>query len=258
MCEASRMPHSLEATDVVTPMLTRIQTLRAAGVSPVVVFDLDGTLFDNGPRTWQILVDFAEIDGAEELRTALDSLPRTGLPYLLSDILARCNVGVGPLLDRAEAFWRARFFTDGFQRFDEPLPGAVSFARRAFAAGATLIYLSGRDSPNMLVGCTESLRRHGFPVGVPRTAILLKDAFETPDYDFKRDAIAFIDTVGTVVASFDNEPVNCNLFIERWPEAAIVLIDTHHAPEPPALLPGVGIIADFREHRAQVEVSHVG
>jgi hypothetical protein len=35
------------------------------------------------------------------------------------------------------------------------------------------------------------------------------------------------------------------LFISCWPEAAIVLMDTHHAPEPPALDPRVGRIVDF-------------
>jgi hypothetical protein len=222
---------------------------RARAVSPqrppVVVFDLDGTLFDNGPRTWQILVDFAESEGNADLRRALDALPRRNLPYLLGDVLKRCGMEDHGLLQRAVDFWRTRFFTDDFQRYDEPLAGAVSYARDLFAAGCTLVYLSGRDAPNMLLGVAGSLRQHGFPVGIPRTSIVLKHDFHDEDLAFKRDAIAFIDTMGVVVGSFDNEPANCNLFVERWPEASVFFVETSHAPNPPPLHSTVVRVPDF-------------
>lgn len=211
----------------------------------MVVFDLDGTLFDNGPRTWHILVDFAEAEGHTALRDALDQLPRRNLPYLLKNTLERVGFADPPLLARAEMFWRSRFFTDDFQRFDEPLPGAVRYANALFAAGATLVYLSGRDAPNMLVGCAAALRQHGFPVGIPRTAITLKHAFETSDLDFKRDALDFMEQMGTVVGTFDNEPANCNLFAARWPDADHFFVETAHAPDPPPLHPSVVRVLDF-------------
>lgn len=216
------------------------------GPSPVVVFDLDGTLFDNGPRTWQILIDFAEATGNTTLRTALDSLPRTGLPYLLKDTLARCGITDGALTEQALAFWRLRFFTDEFQRFDEPVHGAVRFVQALFDAGATVAYLSGRDAPNMLVGCAAALRRHRFPVGIPRTAIVLKHAFEDADIDFKRQAVDFVDTLGPVLATFDNEPAMCNLFAGRWPQGAHYFIRTAHAPNPPPLHAAVTTVPDLR------------
>jgi hypothetical protein len=235
----------IDANRVLDETLARAGAAKAAGRTPVVVFDLDGTLFDNGPRTWQILVDFAEDQGDAALRRLLDKMPRTGLPYLLKDTLALLAVTEPALVERALAFWRARFFTDEYQRYDEPVSGAVHFARRCFDAGATLVYLSGRDAPGMLVGVAQSLRQHGFPVGVAHTAIVLKHDFDTPDLDFKRDALAFIDTLGAVVASFDNEPGNCNLFVERWPDAVVALVDTHHAPGAPALVPSATRIEDF-------------
>lgn len=230
---------------VLDETLARAQAAAVAGKTPVVVFDLDGTLFDNGPRTWQILVDFAEDEGDAALRRMLDKMPRTGLPYLLKDTLALLAVNDAALVERALKFWRDRFFTDEYQRYDEPVSGAVHFARRCFDAGATLVYLSGRDAPNMLVGVAQALRQHGFPVGVAHTAIVLKHDFDTPDLEFKRDALAFIDTLGAVVASFDNEPGNCNLFVERWPNAVVALVETHHAPGAPALVPACARIEDF-------------
>ena len=227
-------------------VVLRCRAAAPSAPAPVVVFDLDGTLFDNGPRTWQILVDFAEERGNTMLRAALDALPRTGLPYLLRDTLARCGITDQQLTDDAFAFWRQRFFTDEFQRFDEPVHGAVRFVRELFEVGATVAYLSGRDAPNMLVGCAAALRRHRFPVGIPRTAIVLKHAYEDTDIDFKRQAVAFVGTLGDVVATFDNEPAMCNLFAGHWPAAANFFVNTAHAPDPPPLHPAVVTVPDLR------------
>ena len=59
----------------------------------------------------------------------------------------------------------------------------------------------------------------GFPVGLVRTMMVLKPDFETKDLAFKTEAADFISQTGTVVAGFDNEPGNCNLFLDKWPEA---------------------------------------
>ena len=215
------------------------------GRRPAVVFDLDGTLFDNGPRTWQILVELAEADGNAKLRAALDGMSRRALPYLLRDTLAAVGFADPALHQRAAEFWAKRFFTDDYQRFDEPIPGAQKLVDALWKSGATLVYLSGRDAPNMLVGCAQSLRAHGFPVGIPRTALVLKHAFEDKDLDFKRDALRFIDDLGDVAASFDNEPANCNLFASKWPAGAHFFVDTSHAPDPPALVDGVVTVPDL-------------
>lgn len=222
---------------------------RVGGRPPVVVFDLDGTLFDNGPRTWQILVELAEHEGNRALRQALDALPRTALPYLLQETMQRAGYEDPGLVARAAAFWKARFFTDDYQRFDEPLTGALRYVEELYQAGATLAYLSGRDAPKMLVGCAASLRQHGFPVGLPRTAIVLKHRFEDLDLDFKREALGFMDDLGVVVATFDNEPANCNLFADRWPGALHFFVETAHAPNPPPLHAAVARVADLAHMR---------
>lgn len=238
----------MDAKRALLDVIERCRTEHVRGVAPVIVFDLDHTLFDNGPRTWQILTEYADAEGHDELRRRLDSLDRTGLPYLLSETLERVGVDDPAIHNEAFGFWRARFFTDEYQRYDLPLRGAVEFANKAFEAGATLVYLSGRDAPGMLVGCAASLRQHRFPVGVARTAIVLKPDFDTTDLDFKTEAVEYIDGLGTVVGSFDNEPGNCNLFATRWPSALSVFVQTQHAPNPPALVDGVVSIEDFSTH----------
>jgi hypothetical protein len=161
-------------------------------------------------------------------------------------ILAKARIDVDDATQKAIlAFWKKRFFSQEYQRFDVPLPGAVAFVRRLYDEGATVCYLTGRDYPGMGVGCLSSLHSFGFPASLMRTAMVLKPDFETPDLDFKRDALGFIDQLGTVVASFDNEPGNCNLFAERWPQALVGLADTSHAPGAPPLDAGVIRFDDF-------------
>jgi hypothetical protein len=226
-------------------VLSRIDTLKQQSKTPVVVFDLDGTLFDNGPRTWHIVAEFCEAEALWPVRKKLDASPRTRLPYVLSDWLTQLGVTDAATIDSARTFWSARFFDDAHQRYDEPLAGATHFARACWNAGATLVYLSGRDAPNMLVGVCDSLRQHRFPVGVAQTVVVLKPSFHDDDLAFKRNALSFVDTLGTVVATFDNEPANCNLFASRFPTAMNFFVDTTHAPNPPPLTDVVLTVADF-------------
>lgn len=213
--------------------------------APVAVFDLDGTLFDNGPRTWQILVDFAEHEGNADLRRALDAARRTRLPYLLQETLTALSVADADVTERAHKFWADRFFTDAHQAHDLPIAGALALVRALYEAGTTIVYLSGRDVPNMLIGVCESLRTHGFPVGLARTSVVLKPSFHDEDLAFKKSALSFIDSLGVVVASYDNEPANCNAFCERWPDALHVFVATQHAPNPPPLHKDVVVVDDL-------------
>lgn len=230
---------------VLPAVLDQVRTVRAAGQSPVILFDLDGTLFDNGPRTWQILYEFALSSGRHALAHQVTQLPKVLLPYSLAEVLALMGVTDADLQQQAIAFWKDRFFRDEYIVYDEPTPGAIQFCAQAWDAGATLVYFSGRDAPNMLVGTAQSLRTHHFPVGLARTVITLKERFEKEDLVFKQEALEFLSTLGTVVASFDNEPINCNMFHERFPQAHTVALATSHAPNPAPLHPSVKIMADF-------------
>jgi hypothetical protein len=209
--------------------MDRIQSLISAGERPVVVLDLDATLFDVGPRMWHILREYADQHTDADLKEALKSYDKTNMPYLLKDILGEMNVASEDRLNNLAPHWFDRFFTDQYQHYDTPIAGAVNFAREIYTAGAFVVYLTGRDAPGMLVGCSESLRRHGFPVGVVRTSLIMKPDFDIPDPVFKEEACAFINGLGTIVASFDNEPGNCNIFQENWPDAINVFLDTQRA-----------------------------
>lgn len=222
-------------------------TRRGALGSPVVIFDLDGTLMDNRPRTAAI---FREL--GESVRTKMpafasklaDANP-SHLAYLVADSLKKIGVDHPEFILEAEQFWKQRFFFDEYLKHDVAVPGAVAFARECYAAGAVLVYLTGRDLPNMGLGSWKSLRDLGFPIGVAGTELVLKPDFETPDEAFKREYIPRLERVGQIIAAFDNEPANCNLVLEQNPEAESIFLDTQHLPGAPQLLPDVKIIEDF-------------
>lgn len=214
---------------------------------PVVVFDLDGTLFDNRPRTCAILRDVAAEIRTEHPDAAalLEGVTPETMAYLLSDTLTKAGVTRTEIVAKVEAAWRARFFGDDDLRHDVALPGAVTFAKDCYDAGANLVYLTGRDLPLMGIGTFRSLRDAGFPIGVAGTELVLKPDAAMPDEAFKRLAGPTMSRVGRVVAIFDNEPANCNVLLAQNPEAESVFVDTQHLPGAPALDPKVRIIVDF-------------
>lgn len=216
-------------------------------VTPVVVFDLDGTLMDNRPRTLAILRELAHVwkPRAKEPAARLEQANLADLSYLLTDTLARLDVTKSDLVQEAEVFWRERFFGDDFLRHDVALDGAVDFARACYDQGAILVYLTGRDLPSMGTGSFRSLRDLGFPIGVPGTELVCKPDANMPDEAFKRLESPKLSRVGRVVAAFDNEPANANVLLEQNPECDSVFVDTQHLPGAPALHTRVHVIDDF-------------
>jgi hypothetical protein len=218
------------------------------GRPPVAVFDLDGTLMDNRPRTAAILQELARELRAEAHSSAeiLEAARAEELAYLLGDTLKRLGVEHPELVDRAESFWRQRFFSDHYLKHDVAVPGAVELVRACYDAGATIVYFTGRDLPLMSLGSFQSLRDLGFPIGVVGTELVCKPDASIPDESFKREVGPLLRRIGEVVAAFDNEPGNCNAFLEMYPESEVVFVDTQHLPGAPKLHPKVRVVPDFR------------
>jgi hypothetical protein len=217
------------------------------GRTPIVVLDLDGTLYDCAVRSWHILQQFAR-QGASafpEQTRAISRLRVDEVGYLVEDALARVGVTDPYLVAQVVEFWRERFFTDEYVLHDAPIAGAVRFVQRLALARIVPFYLSGRDAPHMLVGTVHALRRDGFPVGTLGTRLVLKTDREVPDEVFKRSVVDHLRDAGEVIGAFDNEPGFCNLFREAFPEATVILLDTAHSPGAPRLIAGIDRISDF-------------
>lgn len=215
--------------------------------TPVAVFDLDGTLMDNRPRVVKILHELGEEWRASHPEAAEFVARATpeGIVYGFIENLIQLGVKDAILHEAGLAFWKARFFFDHHVRHDVEVPGAADYVRACYEAGAIIVYLTGRDLPNMALGSFASLRDLGFPIGVVGTELVTKPTFEMPDSVFKRDISPKLRRLGEVVAAFDNEPANSNLFLDAHPECTSVFLDTQHAPNPPPLDPRVQVIDTF-------------
>ena len=217
-------------------------------VTPLVVFDLDGTLYDNRARTQRILAEYADdIRGAfPELAEALGSLDREGVAYMLADTLHGCGVTRVDAVQNITTHWRERFFSEACLAYDETVPGAAAFVRACHQAGATVVYFTGRDISRLLGATMNGLRDRGFPVGVAGVEVLFNPDATLPDESFKRVAMSSLARVGRVAAFFDNQPANCNVALQHYPDGLVGCVQTQQVPGSPELAAEVTTVRDFR------------
>lgn len=207
-----------------------------AGRRPVVVFDIDSTLFDTAGRNLWIVRRWAaggpHADAADDLLAGEFGWDAT------APLLQRVALSAAELAD-LRAFWRKEFFTDEAVAHDLPSPGGASFARAVHDAGGHVYYLTGRHVDGMGLGTAAALTRHGFPLWRGRTTLHMKPTFDLPDARFKALALADIRDTGEAVATFDNEPGNCNVFARAFGGAKHFLFGTVRSPD--AEVPDAGV-----------------
>lgn len=204
-----------------------LEILRATH-RPVAVFDLDGTVFDVTHRSVEILRRFLDQPSVAEQFPRLTALAKTiqykDFKYSMEQTLNafgidRYSQQNADFLHAAEDYWFKNFFTSELLAFDRPYAGALECVQFFHKNGAHIVYLSGRDIPNMSAGTIRSLEDYGFPHEGHTVSIFLKPAYGQDDLLFKKGALDTISQLGDVVASFDNEPANVQLFLDRYPKA---------------------------------------
>jgi len=231
-------------SDVLEEVARRVAELVAAGEAPVVVFDLDDTLFESAPRSLELLRRW----GREHDEPRLAGLEPGDMAYMLDDTLENAGLSAeeigGPLGDRIEAWWEARFFGGEHYHLDGLVPGAVAYVNRLADAGARVVYVTGRTEDGR-EGSLEALRAAGYPTeDVP--------FFLKPEEPYMKTAVFKgrvardeLPQLGVPVAAFDNEPGNCNAFLRNLPGAVVVFMQTMHKPWAPELEEGIPGIPHF-------------
>lgn len=229
----------------------RIRRALETGATPQIILDLDGTLFDNTPRTKTILVEqSAHLFGAgAEITSLLRQLPQDGWEYSPVDTLKKVGVEDPATLLHLREAWAAHFFGSGYLHHDEPLAGAVEAALAWWRGGAELNYMTGRHVPEMFLGTCRSLHDSGFPIGTIRTQLLMKPRFDASDVAFKVETIPAIRTKGPIVLIVDNDPRVLNPLALAAPEAAAVMVRTLHPKDAPPVSAGIVLVEDFRALR---------
>jgi hypothetical protein len=244
-----RPPPLPQQIDVLQRVLERVATMQDdGGPPPFVVFDLDGTLYDNRQRTLQILTEYADEVELEypEVAGCLRPLEVENVRYLLSTTLKDCGLTHVDVVRDITSYWQQRFFNDEYMSYDVPFEGAPEYVSACHESGATVVYLTGRDVPGMLLGTVASLRDHGFPFGVAGVELVLKPDATLSDEAFKRSALPTLGRVGRLVGFFDNEPANCNQALAAYPDAEVALLETQKVPGAPEPVAGVYHVTDFR------------
>lgn len=225
-----------------------MQVLDAVRASerPVVVFDVDSTLLSTAARHLAILRAFAQVEQDPELIELAGTLTPQDFGWTVdAPVRARLH-RPAPFYEALERFWFDGFFSSAFLSHDRPTPGALDFVKQVHRAGALVYFLTARNAETMAAGTLQSLHTLGFPLTTGRTVLHLKPHGRLSDKAFKTAALNDIARLGTVVATFENEPANANLFAQRFPDACHVLLDTVCSPGAPPADPTIVRVQDFR------------
>lgn len=231
--------HDLTENEVLHEVAERVSELKASAAGsrekhPLVLLDLDSTLYEVGPRTFQILKEWQESSESREyptVRAAIEQLRKEQVGYSIGDTLQALGFDIlsEPVLKAIHAikpYWGSRFFTSEYLMYDHAYPGAAAFVQKIYQLGAEIVYLTGRDEPGMGDGTRTNLIRDGFPWNAERLHLLLKPVAPMPDIEHKVNAAEYIRKHGTLVASFENEPPNIAALYEVFPDAMHVFVDT--------------------------------
>ncbi len=231
--------HDLTASEVLGEVARRVAEVKAKATTeksshPLVLLDLDSTLYEVGHRTLHLLKEWAKSPAAASFGSVRDAVAKLSIAqigYSVRDTFVALgfepeSAAIKPAFESAKKAWSEGFFTDEFLKYDHVYAGAAAFTRKLHDLGAEIVYLTGRDEPNMAAGTRECLIRDGFPWDVPRTHLLMKRAFEDSDLQHKMDAANYIRAHGTLIASFENEPKNLVALHALFPDAMHVFVDT--------------------------------
>lgn len=231
---------------VLLHLLDWIEQVAASGTQPVVVFDLDSTLYHTDQRHLTIFSEFIEHHHPNDpvLRAAFHELGKNGYIWSPMHELRRLQIGDDALVHALSQYWRERFFSNEYLRHDLPVDGAPEYVRACHDRGAFCYYLTGRTRSLMEEGTRASLYRHGFPMD-SRTYLHMKQKKTDDDLQFKLDAATPLRALGQVLGIFENEPANLNGLSEAFPEALAVFLDTICMPLAPPLAPHVVKIQSF-------------
>lgn len=237
-----------------------IASIQSQTLLPIVIFDLDDTLFSTARRNLTIIQNFAGDQGDIYLDFAkiAANLKLSDMNWSVS--LALTNAGLdpdSPSLSPFIAYWGNTFFTDDYASLDLPNPGAVDFANACHGAGAMLFYLTGRHigdpglKNGMGLGTALDFTNRGFPFWKGRCELKLKKIKTQTDVDYKTEALAEIKSLkGMVVATFDNEPANAVLFRQHFPDALNFWVKTTWNPKDNPSMDGLNVIPDFSQWKS--------
>ena len=207
----------------------------------MAVFDLDSTLYNVSFRTQKIIEDF--IFQSKAQNKFLSELPHLSLVRVemqdwgLRDSFSRVDFEPSPELFRElRNYWNKHFFSSEYLVHDMPYRGSVDYVNRLATHGVQIVYLTGRDAPNMHTGTVASLKQWKFPLESLEHLILKNSKGEIEDEDYKSLKINDLKKQNKKIWFFENEPVIINKVLKHHDDIDVIWVNTTHSrrERPPA------------------------
>ncbi len=246
-------PHSEE--QIFSEVSKQIST--HSSKNPVLLLDLDSTLYEVAPRTHAIINTWLNQTkvASDTLLDKLRKLKTTEIGYSLLDTFKNIGLVLNEKSDKEafselKDFWWSKFFTNEYLHHDKAYTGANAFAKKAHDAGAYIVYLTGREESPMIEGTIKNLIRDSFPWDTGRTSLLMRQSATQTDLEHKALASEKIRQTGKLIASFENEPQNIVALYKSFPDGMHVFMDTVCSDHPAEALHGLYKIKDFSSFKA--------
>lgn len=227
--------------------LIEIAKIRNKKEKTFFLFDLDATLFDNSPRVHKIINDFIKSfsDKYPEEIEKMKKIKRKDIVWGMKNILSDFGIDIKneAFMSDVIKFWYLRFFSNSYI-IDTPLKGSIDFIKKLEQTGTQIVYLTGRFE-SMREGTSRNIREYGFPLDKNGTNLVLKPHNKIEDHVFKHTAMEDMRKFGNLIAGFDNEPINVNIFKQHFETSHIFFLETNHSPNPPNLIKNIHTIRNF-------------
>jgi phosphoglycolate phosphatase-like HAD superfamily hydrolase len=220
--------------------LADIQQRVARGEKVRVAFDIDDTLVETRSRTLAIAKEWDAANGTHYFdRLTLPQVAHTGF-----DTAAALGLP-GPAEKAFAAFWDEKFWDGAHFRLDTPIAPMVELAKQARAAGAEVIYLTGRNE-DLAAATVAELEGLGLPQSDAAHVVTRTDP-SVPTPTFKAAWLAKSAQEGHPLAFFATESRRDISGVQRaLPDCPCLMLDSTFSgteaidPSTP-VLPRVGV-----------------
>ena len=198
------------------------------------VFDLDSTLICVHQRSEAILRHIAQSPDFQENHfqeaEVLSRIQVHPQDFSLKEILRRAglkNLSFS-LYKKIFMEWTRFFFSNDFLKYDQLYKGVHSYLSALNAAGAKILYLTGRSRSLMGPGTLLQLKKWRIPLQNENCLIMKNNTF-TEDAFFKKNCLKDLLKIYKKIWFFENEPVIINFVQNFLPEIQIIFVQTAHS-----------------------------
>jgi hypothetical protein len=207
--------------------------------NPIVLFDLDSTLFNVISRTESIVQDFTNDKNYQSKyqneTLKLKEIKFTEKDWGLRDALIRLDIQANlAFFEDLRKYWREHFFSNHYLHKDRPYEGAPNYVKALYDNNIEVGYLTGRDAPNMKKGTLDSLDQHGFPLDDEKLLIMKSKKGIQLDENYKFEVLKKIRSNNRSIWFFENEPIILRRVEETLPDVKLIFLDTVHSGRAPS------------------------